>query len=234
MHCDPVFDVAFLIHSLAQLCCAVLGCWLTDPLNRRFGRRGTIFICAFLSFVTCIWQGVTNSWEHLFVARFVLGLGIGPKSSTVPVYAAECTPPAIRGALVMMWQMWTAFGIMLGYSADLALFKVKDPKGITGLNWRLMLASVPNCIHYSAYIQTNIRSRPVYQLSSSWHKSFSAPNRLVGSYQKAGTRMLSSHWIVSVVTLCKPPEISTVRLSLLSSNSSSSFVRHPRAPRGGA
>ncbi|KAI9437577.1 hypothetical protein H4582DRAFT_2150808 [Lactarius indigo] len=77
--------------------------------------------------------GVTNSWPHLFVARFFLGLGIGPKSSTVPVYAAECAPPAIRGALVMMWQMWTAFGIMLGYVADLAFYK--------GLNWRLMLAS---------------------------------------------------------------------------------------------
>ena len=91
-----------------------------NQLNKYFGRRGTIFITAFFSFAACIWQGVTNSWEHLFVARFVLGLGIGPKSATVPVYAAECkqhigimnfliptvsqgAPPAIRGALVMMW-----------------------------------------------------------------------------------------------------------------------------------
>lgn len=42
----------------------------------------------------------------------------------------------------MMWQMWTAFGIMLGYVADLAFFKVPDKPHITGLNWRLMLASV--------------------------------------------------------------------------------------------
>jgi len=127
----------------SQLCCAIIGCWLTEPLNRRFGRRGTIFICGILSFLTCIWQAVTNSWPHLFVARFFLGLGIGPKSSTVPVYAAECTPPAIRGGLVMMWQMWTAFGIMLGYVADLAFYKVPNKPHITGLNWRLMLASVP-------------------------------------------------------------------------------------------
>lgn len=26
---------------------------------------------------------------HLFIARFFLGIGIGPKSATVPVYAAE-------------------------------------------------------------------------------------------------------------------------------------------------
>jgi Sugar (and other) transporter len=42
----------------------------------------------------------------------------------------------------MMWQMWTAFGIMLGYVSDLAFFKVPNKPHITGLNWRLMLASV--------------------------------------------------------------------------------------------
>ena len=30
-----------------------------------------------------------------------------------PIFAAECAPPAIRGALVMMWQMWTAFGCLI-------------------------------------------------------------------------------------------------------------------------
>jgi hypothetical protein len=43
----------------------------------------------------------------MFIARFALGLGIGPKSATVPVYAAETTPPGIRGALVMQWQVST-------------------------------------------------------------------------------------------------------------------------------
>ncbi|TFK54520.1 hypothetical protein OE88DRAFT_1655224 [Heliocybe sulcata] len=129
-----------LVNSAPYLCCAVLGCWLTDPLNRMFGRRGTIFIAAVFSFLTCIWQGVTNSWEHLFVARLVLGLGIGPKSTTVPVYAAECTPASVRGGLVMMWQMWTAFGIMIGYVMDLAFYHVRS-EAVRGLNWRLMLGS---------------------------------------------------------------------------------------------
>ncbi|QRV82699.1 Sugar (and other) transporter [Ceratobasidium sp. AG-Ba] len=130
-----------LVASAPYLCCAVLGCWLTDPMNRIFGRRGTIFITATLSWLTCFWQGVTNSWPHLFVARFVLGLGVGPKSTTVPVYAAECAPAPIRGAMVMMWQMWTAFGVMLGFVADLVFYHVKDTLHIKGLNWRLMLGS---------------------------------------------------------------------------------------------
>ena len=42
----------------------------------------------------------------------------------------------------MMWQMWTAFGIMIGNVMDLAFYHVPDKPGIKGLNWRLMLASV--------------------------------------------------------------------------------------------
>jgi MFS family permease len=70
-----------------------------------------------------------------------LGFGIGPKSATVPIYAAETVPSSIRGALVMQWQMWTAFGIMLGYVADLAFYQITDPHTIVGLNWRFMMGS---------------------------------------------------------------------------------------------
>lgn len=41
----------------------------------------------------------------------------------------------------MQWQMWTAFGIMVGYVADLAFYHIPDLSGIVGLNWRLMMGS---------------------------------------------------------------------------------------------
>ncbi|GAM84628.1 hypothetical protein ANO11243_026250 [Dothideomycetidae sp. 11243] len=130
-----------LVNSAPYLCCAFIGCWLSIPFNNLFGRRGTIFITCLFSTYACIWQAFTNTWWSMFIARFFLGFGIGPKSATVPIYAAECTPPEIRGALVMQWQMWTAFGIMVGYASDLAFFKVPDRPNITGLNWRLMMGS---------------------------------------------------------------------------------------------
>ncbi|KAF2732048.1 hypothetical protein EJ04DRAFT_578671 [Polyplosphaeria fusca] len=130
-----------LLNSGPYLCCAFIGCWLTTPFNNWFGRRGTIFITCLFSAIACFWQGFVNTWWHMFIARFALGLGIGPKSATVPIYAAECTPPAIRGALVMQWQMWTAFGIMIGYASDLIFYGVPDTNNITGLNWRIMMAS---------------------------------------------------------------------------------------------
>jgi sugar porter (SP) family MFS transporter len=130
-----------LVNSAPYLCCAFVGCWLTSPFNNWFGRRGTIFVTCLFSALACFWQGFVNTWWHMFIARFALGLGIGPKSATVPVYAAECAPPGIRGALVMQWQMWTAFGIMVGYASDLAFYYVPDKHNITGLNWRIMMAS---------------------------------------------------------------------------------------------
>ena len=97
-----------LVNAAPYLCCAVLGCWLTEPLNRVLGRRGTIFVTCILSSATCIWQAFTRTWWHLFIARFCLGLGVGPKSATIPIYSAECVPANIRGALVMMWQVNSA------------------------------------------------------------------------------------------------------------------------------
>lgn len=130
-----------LVNSAPYLCCSFV-CWSSDYWNRRLGRRWTIFWTCVISAITCIWQGLVNlKWYHLFIARFALGLGIGVKSATVPAYAAETTPATIRGSLVMLWQFFTAVGIMFGYVSSLAFYYVGDHGISGGLNWRLMLGS---------------------------------------------------------------------------------------------
>lgn len=47
-----------------------------------------------------------------------MGIGMGLKGSSVPIFAAENSPARIRGALVMSWQMWTAFGTLTKYTAQ--------------------------------------------------------------------------------------------------------------------
>ncbi|KAL7665749.1 Major facilitator superfamily (MFS) profile domain-containing protein [[Candida] zeylanoides] len=130
-----------LVNSSPYLCCSVIACWLSDPMNRAIGRKWTVFWTCFISFITCVWSALTNTWWHLLIARFFLGFGIGIKSATVPAYAAECAPPHIRGALVMLWQFFTAVGIMFGYVAVLAFYYVGSHGIGKGLNWRLMLGS---------------------------------------------------------------------------------------------
>ena len=89
------------------------GCWLSHPLNHRFGRRGTIFVSAIFCCLSVIGSAFTQSWPQLFACRLLLGIGMGTKASTIPVFAAENSPASIRGGLVMGWQLWVAFGIFM-------------------------------------------------------------------------------------------------------------------------
>lgn len=110
-------------------------CWLSDPLNDLLGRRGAIFIGAIFSLLAPIGQAVSQSWPQILVCRILLGIGMGIKEASVPVYSAENAPTNIRGALVMSWQLCVAFGIMLGFSANLVVVN-------TGaIAWRLQLGS---------------------------------------------------------------------------------------------
>lgn len=124
-----------IINAAPYLASAFLGCWMSDPLNNYVGRRGTIFFSAVFCLFSVIGSAVSQTWPQLFVTRLLLGIGMGSKASTVPIYAAENVPAAIRGGLVMSWQMWTAFGIFLGFCANLAVYNTGD------IAWRLQLGS---------------------------------------------------------------------------------------------
>lgn len=121
--------------SAPYIASAGIGCWLSDPCNRLFARRGTIFIAAVFCVLSPIGGACAQTWPQLLVTRLLLGIGMGLKASTVPIFCAENCPAIIRGGLVMSWQMWTAFGIFLGCSANLAVMNTGD------ISWRLQLGS---------------------------------------------------------------------------------------------
>lgn len=89
------------------------GAFIVDPLNHYLGRRGEIFLTACCLTATPIGSGFAKSWQGLFAARFIMGIGIGAKNATVPIYSAEMAPARIRGALVMFWQLWVVSGKLL-------------------------------------------------------------------------------------------------------------------------
>lgn len=59
------------------------------------------------------------------------------------MYAAESAPKTIRGALTMMWQMWTAFGIMLGFVVSVAFENVDFLGRYSQWRWMLASTSIP-------------------------------------------------------------------------------------------
>ena len=95
-----------------------------------------MFCCVFC-FASCLGQAFSQTWQQLLACRLLLGFGVGPKSATIPIYAAESVPSEeIRGAIVMTWQLCTAFGIMLGY-----IFTYVFQDLPHHLGWRFMVGS---------------------------------------------------------------------------------------------
>lgn len=142
------------VNAITYLAASICGCWLSDPLQSRFlGRRGAIFASGLMCFASLIGSACARNWWELLVCRALVGLGMGAKASVTPIFGAEispshlrcvsltwllsvCTDHIHRGALVMNWQLFDAFGIFLGFSANLVLLNA-GPE----LSWRLQFAS---------------------------------------------------------------------------------------------
>ncbi|KAL1597031.1 hypothetical protein SLS60_008613 [Paraconiothyrium brasiliense] len=123
------------VNSCPYIAIALFTAWISDPINDLIGRRGTIFVAAIFSVLAPIGSGLTQHWGQLAACRVLLGIGMGLKEVTVPVFSAENVPANVRGGLVMSWQIWTAFGIFLGTVANLVVMNVGR------IAWRLQLGS---------------------------------------------------------------------------------------------
>ncbi|MBR7678382.1 MFS transporter, partial [Streptomyces daliensis] len=62
---------------------------------------------------------------------------VGGASNTVPVYIAETVPPALRGRLIVLFQLMVALGQLLSYLVGYAL------AGPGGWRWMFGLAALP-------------------------------------------------------------------------------------------
>ena len=69
------------------------------------------------------------------VGRIIIGIGIGLYLSTVVVYICELAPPAKRGVLSTMVQLFAAIGILTGYFICYGTVYISS-----SLSWRLPLA----------------------------------------------------------------------------------------------
>ncbi|KAK0103840.1 hypothetical protein ONS96_004950 [Cadophora gregata f. sp. sojae] len=141
LYCDSASEcsrnswLVGFVNSSPYIAICLFAAWISDPVNHFLGRRGTIFLAAIFSVLAPLGSGLTQKWGQLVACRVLLGIGMGLKEVTVPVYSAEIAPTSIRGGLVMSWQVWTAFGIFLGTCANLVFVNTGS------IAWRLQLAS---------------------------------------------------------------------------------------------
>ncbi|KAI0065343.1 general substrate transporter [Artomyces pyxidatus] len=113
----------------------------------RYGRRSSIVIWSTIFTVGVVIQTATTfSIVQITIGRFVAGLGVGALSAIVPLYNGETAPAAIRGTILVMYQLQIIMGIFLSYIIELGTHTIKSsaswkiPVGLQML-WGLILMS---------------------------------------------------------------------------------------------
>ena len=140
------------VNSIVYFAASSVGAILCDPLTEVFwGRRGALFVAGIMTFTGSVGSAFTHSWRALFGCRFLLGIGMGAKSSIVPVYLSEISPARLRGLsnsfsliprmyltrlartgqILVSWQTGTALGIALAGAVNL----------IANGSWRFQIGS---------------------------------------------------------------------------------------------
>ncbi|TRM61582.1 general substrate transporter [Schizophyllum amplum] len=113
----------------------------------RFGRKHSILIWSTIFTIgTAIQTGTSTSIAQISAGRFIAGLGVGAMSAIVPLYNGETAPKAMRGVLLVMYQLQVIMGIFISYIIDLGTHAIPNsaswriPVGLQML-WGLILIS---------------------------------------------------------------------------------------------
>src|SRR3954471_21859886 len=119
---------------------SIAGALVASRLANAIGRKPTMVVVALTYAAFAILSGLATSLVWLDVARFFLGVTIGLSVVTAPIFVAESSPAAVRGGLIVMYQVATVSGIVIAYFVDYALAGAEA--------WRamLMLSAVPSLL----------------------------------------------------------------------------------------
>ncbi|KAG1879478.1 general substrate transporter [Suillus tomentosus] len=115
--------------SAGTFCGAIAQAFTSD----RLGRRGSIlFWSAIFTVGVAIQTGTTYSLVQLVIGRYIAGLGVGSLSAIVPLYNGETAPKAIRGTILVIYQVQIISGIFLSYVLELGSHTINN-----SASWRL-------------------------------------------------------------------------------------------------
>lgn len=93
------------IISGALLLGAVIGALVCSRLSARRGRHVTMVIIASVSIVGALAAAASPNPPLLALSRVVLGFAVGGATQTAPMFVAETAPSALRGRLVLCFQI---------------------------------------------------------------------------------------------------------------------------------
>jgi SP family galactose:H+ symporter-like MFS transporter len=120
---------------------AVLGAIVAGSLSDRFGRRLVILVTALAFVIGALLSACAGSVATLVVGRLLIGIAIGVASMLTPLYLAEISPTASRGAVTSLNQLCITLGILVSYLIGYAFADTSE-----GWRWMLGLGAVPGAI----------------------------------------------------------------------------------------
>ncbi|WP_244336179.1 sugar porter family MFS transporter [Streptomyces seoulensis] len=92
---------------------AVIGSLVCSRLCERFGRHRTILLICAVFIAGSLTCALAPNAVGLALARVLLGFAVGGATQAVPMYVAELAPMAIRGRLVLCFQLAIGVGIVI-------------------------------------------------------------------------------------------------------------------------
>ncbi|KAK8065967.1 sugar transporter [Apiospora hydei] len=84
---------------------AVVGCFVSLPINDLVGRRGAMAVAAVLIFGSSLGSAWCRTWGTLFGVRAINGIGMGIKAVSTPILASETAVGFWRGSSILAWQL---------------------------------------------------------------------------------------------------------------------------------
>ncbi|WP_079710696.1 sugar porter family MFS transporter [Paraliobacillus ryukyuensis] len=126
----------------------VIGVAASGFLSDRFGRKNILVIAAIFFIISALGSAFAVSVTMLVFARILGGFGIGFASALSVTYISECAPPAIRGRLGSMYQLFTIIGICATFYINYGVANSGTHAWGLELGWRWMLGygTIPGII----------------------------------------------------------------------------------------
>lgn len=120
---------------------AVIGASAAGSLSDRFGRRLVILVTALIFVIGALISAAASNVGMLLVGRLLIGVAIGVASMLTPLYLAEISPAASRGAVTSLNQLCITLGILVSYLVGYAFATTPG-----GWRWMLGLGMVPGAV----------------------------------------------------------------------------------------
>ncbi|WP_112182046.1 sugar porter family MFS transporter [Paraliobacillus zengyii] len=117
----------------------VLGVAMSGFLSDKYGRKNILIISAVFFIVSALGSALAINVTMLVFARILGGFGIGFASALSVTYISECAPPAIRGRLGSLYQLFTIIGISVTFYINFGVANSGTYEWGLETGWRWML-----------------------------------------------------------------------------------------------